>query len=207
MPASLDPRSITGLLLAGGRGSRMGGRDKGLQLYHGRTLAQHILQRLAPQVGPLLVNANRNLPSYAALGAPVCSDADPEYPGPLAGILSGLDLCRTPYLMAVPCDSPLFPADLVARLATALQAAGAEVAIPTTREADGTLQRHPVFCLMKAAVRPGLEDYVVSGRRKLELWARSQRCVEVPFADAQAFANVNTLDDLQALQNAEPPVS
>lgn len=207
MPASLDPRSITGLLLAGGRGSRMGGRDKGLQPFRGQTLAQHALRRLAPQVGPLLVNANRNLPSYSALGVPVCSDADPEYPGPLAGMLSGLDLCRTSYLMVIPCDSPLFPTDLVARLASALVAGNADVAIPVTREADGTLQRHPVFCLMKAAVRPGLEDYVVSGRRKLELWTRSQRCVEVPFADALAFANINTMEDLQALQDAEPPVS
>ncbi|MDI4632399.1 molybdenum cofactor guanylyltransferase MobA [Pelomonas sp. V22] len=207
MPASIDPRSITGLLLAGGRGSRMGGRDKGLQPYRGRTLAQHALQRLAPQVGALLISANRNLSSYAALGAPICSDAEPDYPGPLAGFLSGLDLCRTPYLVTVPCDSPLFPLDLVARLSAALQASGAELAIPITREADGTLRRHPVFCLMKGSVRPGLEDYVVSGRRKLELWARSQRCVEVPFEDAQAFANINTLDDLQALKGAEPPLS
>lgn len=206
MPNSIEPRLITGLLLAGGRGSRMGGRDKGLQLYRGQPLALHALQRLAPQVGPQLVNANRNLPAYAGFGKPVCSDADPDYPGPLAGFLSGLDLCRTPYMVTVPCDSPLFPTDLVARLSAALLAARAEVAIPVTRDASGTLQRHPVFCLMSTSVRPALEDYVVSGRRKLELWARAQRCVEVPFDDARAFVNINTLEELQQLQPPVPPV-
>jgi len=203
MPTSLDPSQVTGLLLAGGRGSRMGGVDKGLLTFRGQTLAQHALQRLAPQVGALLINANRNLQAYAALGPPVCSDAEADFPGPLAGFLSGLDRCRTPYLVTVPCDSPLFPTDLVARLAKGLQEANAEVAMAVTRDHRGQAQRQPVFCLMKVQVLASLEDFVVTGRRKIDAWVSTQRHVEVLFDDEQAFANANTAEDLQALQPPE----
>src|SRR5256885_8784920 len=140
---------ITGLILAGGRGSRMGGVDKGLQNHLGIPLAMHALMRLAPQVGHEMVNANRNLGAYDAFGVPVWPDAVADYPGPLAGFLAGLEHCETPYLVTVPCDTPGFPEDLVARLADALEAHDADIAMAATGGADG-VQVQPVFCLLKA---------------------------------------------------------
>eukprot|EP01136_Pigoraptor_vietnamica_P006063 Opistho-1_new@38552 len=128
----IDRNDITGLVLAGGRGSRMGGVDKGLQKHHGVPLALHAMLRLAPQVGEIMINANRNLAAYESMGVPVWPDSLPDYAGPLAGVLTGLEHCETPYLVTVPCDSPLFPEDLVARLAQALVAEDAEIAIPCT---------------------------------------------------------------------------
>jgi molybdopterin-guanine dinucleotide biosynthesis protein A len=195
----IDPQHITGLVLAGGRGSRMGGVDKGLQQHAGVPLALHALRRLAPQVGPAMINANRNLEAYAAFGVPVWPDAVPDYAGPLAGFLAGLAHCDTPYLVTVPCDSPLFPDDLVQHLATALTEADAEIAMAATHEA-GALQVQPVFCLMKTGLRESLLRFTQSGQRKIDKWTAQHRCVEVPFDDAQAFANANTVDELKQLQ-------
>ena len=195
----IDPQHITGLVLAGGRGSRMGGVDKGLQQHAGVPLALHALRRLAPQVGPAMINANRNLEAYAAFGVPVWPDAVPDYAGPLAGFLAGLAHCDTPYLVTVPCDSPLFPDDLVQRLATALTEADAEIAMAATHEA-GALQVQPVFCLMKTGLSESLLRFTQSGQRKIDKWTAQHRCVEVPFDDAQAFANANTVDELKQLQ-------
>jgi molybdenum cofactor guanylyltransferase len=190
---------ITGLVLAGGRGSRMGGIDKGLQLHDGVPLALHALRRLAPQVGATMINANRNLPAYEAMGAPVWPDALPEYPGPLAGFLAGLEHCATPYLVTVPCDSPLFPADLVARLSTALEAGQADVAMAATRE-EGELRLQPVFCLMRASVQESLLRFTASGRRKIDAWTATLPMATVPFDDVAAFVNANTLAELERLQ-------
>lgn len=195
----IDRSDITGLVLAGGRGSRMGGVDKGLQDHGGVPLALHALQRLVPQVGGSMINANRNLGAYEAFGVPVCADAVADYAGPLAGFLAGLAQCRTPYLMTVPCDSPLFPDDLVARLGAALVAADAEIAMAATVE-DGALQVQPVFCLMRVGVAENLRRFTQGGQRKIDRWTAQHRCVEVPFDDAQAFANANTLDELARLQ-------
>ena len=195
----IDKNDITGLILAGGRGSRMGGVDKGLQNHHGVPLAMHALMRLSPQVGEILINANRNLGAYESMGVPVWPDTLSDYAGPLAGFLTGLERCETPYLVTVPCDSPLFPTDLVARLAQALEAADAEIAMAATLE-DGTLQVQPVFCLMKSEVLESLVRFTQSGQRKIDKWTATLRCVEVPFDDAQAFANANTPDELKALQ-------
>ena len=190
---------ITGLILAGGRGSRMGGVDKGLQNHHGVPLAMHALMRLAPQVGEIMINANRNLGAYESMGVPVWPDALADYAGPLAGFLTGLEHCETPYLVTVPCDSPLFPDDLVARLAQALESHDAEIAMAATRE-DGGLQVQPVFCLMKSALIESLVRFTQGGQRKIDKWTALHRCVEVPFDDAHAFANANTPDELRALQ-------
>jgi len=195
----IDKQDITGLILAGGRGSRMGGVDKGLQNHRGTPLAMHALMRLAPQVGTLMINANRNLGAYESMGVPVWPDSLADYAGPLAGFLTGLEHCETPYLATVPCDSPLFPDDLVARLAQALFEADAEIAMAATREA-GALQVQPVFCLMKAGLIESLVRFTQGGQRKIDKWTAQHRCVEVPFDDAQAFANANTPDELQALQ-------
>ena len=190
---------ITGLILAGGRGSRMGGIDKGLQTHLGMPLAMQALLRLQPQVGALMINANRNLAAYESMGVPVWPDALADYPGPLAGFLAGLERCETPYLVTVPCDTPNFPTDLVERLAAALVAEDAEIAMAATRE-DGQLQVQPVFCLMAATLMESLVAFTQGGQRKIDRWTGQHRCATVVFDDADAFFNANTLDELQRLQ-------
>jgi molybdopterin-guanine dinucleotide biosynthesis protein A len=196
---TIPVHDITGLVLAGGRGSRMGGVDKGLQNHLGMPLALHALLRLSPQVGAAMINANRNLAAYEAMGVAVWPDALPDYPGPLAGLLAGLERCETPWLVTVPCDTPNFPLDLVERLAAAADDAGAEIAMATTRE-DGAMQPQPVFCLVKASLLESLVAFLHSGERKIDRWAGAQRQVQVPFDDADAFFNANTLAELQRLQ-------
>ena len=191
--------AITGLVLAGGRGSRMGGVDKGLQSWDGVPLAQHALRRLQPQVGALMINANRNLQAYAEWGVPVWPDAHPEFPGPLAGMAAGLAHCATPWLVTVPCDTPGFPADLVQRLHEAARREQAEVAMAATREADGTLQPQPVFCLLATGLLGSLEAFLHGGQRKIDRWTVQQRCATVVFERADEFFNVNTLEELARL--------
>ena len=196
---TLRTEDITGLILAGGRGSRMGGVDKGLQNHQGMPLALHALLRLQPQVGALMINANRNLAAYDSMGVPVWPDPLPDYPGPLGGLLAGLEHCETPYLVTVPCDTPHFPHDLVPRLAAALVAADAEIATASTVE-DGQARAQPVFSLLRIDLLESLVAYLHSGERKIASWTRQHRCVEVPFSDAAAFFNANTLAELQQLQ-------
>ena len=199
---AIDPQEITGLVLAGGRGSRMGGVDKGLQNFQGMPLALHAVLRLGPQVGALMVNANRNLAAYESMGVPVWPDATTDFPGPLAGFLVGLERCETTYLATVPCDSPQFPHDLVARLAAALVAEDADLALAVTREADGTLQSHPVFCLMQAGLMESLVAFMAGGQRRIDRWTAQHRCAKVLFdrdGDAAGFFNANTLDELRSL--------
>lgn len=203
LPA-IDPARITGVVLAGGRGARMGGLDKGLQLFDGVPLALHTLRRLQLQVGPTLLNANRHLEQYQAFGVPVCTDAMPDYAGPLAGFITALQQCHTPYLMTVPCDSPLFPPDLVARMTDALARDGSDIAMASAPEPDAVgalrMRSQPVFCLMGANLLPSLTRFVESGGRKIDAWTALHKTVLVPFDDAGAFANANTLAQLQALQ-------
>ncbi len=189
---------ITGLILAGGRGTRMGGADKGLQPFRGEPMAQAVIRRLQPQVGALLINANRHPDDYAKLGAPVCADVIEGYAGPLAGMHAGLCACGTDFLLTVPCDSPLLPADLVDRLASALAQRGADAAVATAGPA-GNARRHPVFLLMKRSLLPQLTAYLDGGGRKVGEWLASLSCAEARFDDEQAFANINTPAELDAL--------
>jgi molybdopterin-guanine dinucleotide biosynthesis protein A len=191
---------ITGLVLAGGRGSRMGGIDKGLQNHQGIPLALHTLLRLGPQVGQAMINANRNLAAYESMGVPVWPDALPDYPGPLAGFLAGLEHCETPWLVTVPCDTPNFPGDLVERLAAAAAGQGADVAMAATREPDGTLQLQPVFSLLSSGLLESLVAATQAGERKIDRWTAGHRMATVVFDDADAFFNANTLAELQSLQ-------
>jgi molybdenum cofactor guanylyltransferase len=190
---------ITGLVLAGGRGSRMGGVDKGLQNHRGMPLAMHALLRLQPQVGHAMINANRNLGAYESMGVPVWPDATSEYPGPLAGVLSGLERCETPYLVTVPCDTPNFPLDLVERLATALERDDAQIAMAATRE-RGELMNQPVFCLLQSMLMESLAQFMQAGERKIDRWTAQHRCTIVEFDDPTAFFNANTAQELQSLQ-------
>ena len=198
---------ITGLILAGGRGSRMGGSDKGLQNFHGLPLALQTLMRLQLQSLPLqevLINANRNLAAYESLGVPVWPDSIDGFAGPLAGFQTGLERCETPLMLTVPCDTPLFPLDLVERLYEAMDAQDADLAMAAAPEADGTVRPQPVFCLLKTDLLESLVKFTQGGGRKIDAWTAQHRCAIVPFDllgdSAQAFANANTLAELQQLE-------
>lgn len=196
---SIAREDITGLVLAGGRGSRMGGVDKGLQNHRGMPLALHALLRLQPQVGAAMISANRNLSAYESMGVPVWPDPIEGYAGPLAGLLAGLEHAETPWLVTVPCDTPDFPADFVVRLAEAAAAEGADIAMVATLE-DGELRRQPVFCLLRTELIESLVAFLHAGERKFDKWTARHRTVEVPFDDTAAFFNANTLQELQQLQ-------
>jgi molybdenum cofactor guanylyltransferase len=204
----IAPSAVTGIVLAGGRGTRMGGADKGLELFNGVPLALHALHRLAPQVGPLLLNANRNTAAYTALGAPlnapVVPDSEPaDHAGPLAGFITGLAHCTTPYLLTVPCDTPLFPLDLAERLAASLADGRNELAVACASDERGELRMQPVFCLMRANVLASLQDFTRNGGRKVGAWMAQHATARVAFEraiDAGVFANANTLDELHSLQ-------
>ncbi|CAN7687543.1 molybdopterin molybdotransferase MoeA [Duganella sp. LjRoot269] len=202
---------VTGLILAGGRGTRMGRVDKGLQPFRGATLVAHVLQRLAPQVSIVAINANRNLPQYqaAAGDAPVLPDFIDGFEGPLAGLQVGLQYCPTELLLTAPCDSPFLPADLAERLYAAMQAENADLAVAVTMEkedgaAEPYRQLHPVFSLMKASLLPQLDAYLDTGARRMESWYKSLRVAEVLFDDADAFRNINTLTELQQHEREQP---
>ena len=190
--------NVTGLVLAGGLGTRMGGVDKGLQLWHGRPLVAHVLERLAPQVGPMLINANRNGDAYAAWEHPVVADVLADHPGPLAGFLTGLQACTTEWLVTAPCDSPLLPLELVDQLMAGAARCGAALAMAQTR---GKYQ--PVFCLMRASLASSLQQYLGEGGRKIDRWTLSQGAAVVDFNDPGAFANANTMDDLHSLNDSQ----
>jgi molybdopterin-guanine dinucleotide biosynthesis protein A len=182
---------MTGIVLAGGLGRRMGGVDKGLQLLHGKPMVAHVLARLTPQVGKVIINANQSVDRYAAFGHPVVGDEVSGFAGPLAGLHAGLKVARTPLVVTVPCDSPFLPADLVARLEKGL----GENAIAVAKTGA---QAHPVFALVRASVLDNLEQYLRGGGRKIDAWYGALPFVEVPFDDeADAFRNINTLEELK----------
>jgi molybdenum cofactor guanylyltransferase len=205
----IQTAEITALVLAGGRGSRMGGVDKGLQNFNGTPLALHTVMRLQMQegdlIGELMINANRNLAAYEAFGAPVWPDTLTDYAGPLAGFLTGLERCETPYLLTVPCDTPLFPLDLARRLAQPFEDPNTLISMAAAREADGQMRSQPVFCLMRVDLLESLMRFTQAGGRKIDQWTSEHHAVQVPFDQPgdhpQAFANTNTLAELHALEN------
>lgn len=212
MTDTISPEDITGLVLAGGRGQRMGGIDKGLQNFNGIPLALHTLMRLQPQVGHLMINANRNLSAYEAFGVPVWPDALADFAGPLAGFMAGLEQCETPYLLTVPCDTPLFATDLASRLAAGLCQQGADIAMAaapeTGRDDISSLRTQPVFCLMRIDLLESLVRFTHGGGRKIDAWTAQHPTAVVAFDqpgdDPQAFFNANTLAELHALEAQQP---
>ena len=198
----MDTSRITGLILAGGRGTRMGTVDKGLQVFRGAPMALHALMRLAPQVGHVMINANQNIAPYEGFGVPVWQDEITGFAGPLAGLHTGLVHCETDFLVTVPCDSPFVPTDLVARLAAGLEKEDADLAVAVTGEGE-TRQPHPVFCLAKASLLPHLTLYLQEGGRKFDKWYASLKTAEVHFDDEDAFRNINTLDELRKYEKYE----
>ena len=201
--------AITAVILAGGRGSRMGGVDKGLQNFNGVPLALHTLMRLSPQIGDVMINANRNLAAYESFGVPVWPDVTSigDYSGPLAGFMTGLERCETPYLLTIPCDTPLFPHDLVARMADAFEANDADFAVASAPEEDGQTKAQPVFCLMGIHMLESLMAFTQSGGRKIDAWTAQHKVVHVAFNlpgdDAYAFVNANTLAELHKLESRQ----
>jgi len=188
--------NITGVVLAGGLGRRMGGVDKGLVDFMGKPLIVHVLERLSPQVDEILINANRELECYAALSYPVIQDDIAGFAGPLAGLHKGMSMAKHPFVLTVPCDSPLLPLDLAQRLMQGLIKNDADLAVAKT----GT-QAHPVFCLCKKTLLKNLEAYLQSGGRKIDTWYSALKVIEVPFDhDPQAFANINTVEELSSLE-------
>jgi molybdopterin-guanine dinucleotide biosynthesis protein A len=195
---SVQIPQITGLILAGGLGTRMGNIDKGLQPFRNAPMVTHVMQRLAPQVASIMINANQNIPTYRQFGAQVYSDHTPDYAGPLAGMQTGLMHCATEYLVTVPCDAPFLPHDLVTRLHIALQLQHADLAIPVTGDNH---DKQPVFCLLKRSVLPQLSTYLKNGGRTVREWTASLQCAEVYFHEEAAFRNINTLDDLRKYEH------
>jgi len=187
---------VSGVVLAGGQGSRMGGVDKGLQTFRGEPMVAHVIRRLAPQVEELIINANRNPGDYARFGHRVIADEIPGFAGPLAGFERGLAHARGELVATVPCDSPFLPADLVARLRRELESADAQLAVARTGD-----QEHPVFCLMRRDVLASLQRFLGSGQRKIDRWYGELRVARVAFDDeADAFMNTNTRDELSRLE-------
>jgi len=185
-----NEHGVTGVVLAGGQGRRMGGVDKGLLLLRGRPMVAAVLDRLAPQVDEILINANQNLAEYGRFGPRVVPDAVGGFAGPLAGLHAGLCAARHPLVLTVPCDSPFLPADLLSRLRDAL--ADRDLAVAKTGD-----QPHPVFALVRASVRGNLEAFLAGGGRKIDAWYAALKVVEVPFDDeAEAFRNINTREEL-----------
>ncbi|HLS85698.1 MAG TPA: molybdenum cofactor guanylyltransferase MobA [Burkholderiales bacterium] len=183
---------MTGIVLAGGQGRRMGGVDKGLQPLRGRPMVEWVLERLAPQVDEVVVNANQNAGRYAAYGHRVIGDEVSGFAGPLAGLHAGMKIASHPLVLTVPCDSPFLPLDLAARLKDAL---GGRHDIAVAKTGDRT---HPVFALARRSLLPGLESFLQGGGRKIDAWYAPLRFVEVSFDDeADAFRNINTLEELK----------
>jgi molybdenum cofactor guanylyltransferase len=198
----ISPAQITGLILAGGRAQRMGGIDKGLIPFLGKPLIESAIKRLGNQVGPILINANRNITKYATYGHPVIVDETPDFSGPLAGFSAGLKACTSPYLLTAPCDSPLLPADLGIKLATEMTRGDFQLVYASTKEINDKIWAQPVFCLMRADLKEPLETFIKKGDLKIDRWFKELHSSTVVFDDAQAFANVNTPEELKHLEEA-----
>ena len=196
----ISPEQITGLILAGGRAQRMGGIDKGLIPFRNAPLIESTITRLKSQVGPILINANRNITKYAVYGYPVIMDETPDFSGPLAGFSAGLKACKTQYLLSSPCDSPLLPLDLAASLANEMAQGDYQLVYASSKEADGKVWAQPVFCLMRANLQDSLEAFLQKGDLKIDRWFKELRCNTVVFDNIQAFTNVNTPEELKALE-------
>lgn len=191
---------ITGIVLAGGLGRRMGGVDKGLRQLRGRPMVAWVLERFAPQVQEIIINANQNADHYASFGHRVAPDRIGGFAGPLAGLHCGLGMATHPLVATVPCDSPFLPLDLVSRLKQALIADDAQLCVARTGE-----QAQPVFCLCRRDVLSHLTKFLESGGRKIDLWYSTLSVVEVGFDDQrEAFSNINTPQELSALDRSGP---
>jgi molybdopterin-guanine dinucleotide biosynthesis protein A len=193
-------KDITGLILAGGQAQRMGGIDKGLIPFHEKPLIESAIAKLKPQVQTIVINANRNITKYAGYGYPVIMDETPDFSGPLAGFSAGLKACKTPYLLTVPCDSPLLPNNLAQNLSDEMERGDFQLVYASSKEADGKVWAQPVFCLMRANLQDSLASFLLKGDLKIDRWFKELRSGTVIFDDPQVFANVNTPEELKSLE-------
>jgi molybdenum cofactor guanylyltransferase len=197
---------ITGVVLAGGQGSRMGGVDKGVQPLNGEPLALHVLRRLTPQTGAMLISANRSIEIYAQFGMPfqarVIIDTFADFPGPLAGIAAALHAAHTRFVLTAPCDAPFVDTHLAERLSEALSAEQADIAFASVQDAAGERRQHPVFALLRTTLADDLDTFIRAGERKVRAWYARHKAVEVSFADERAFYNVNDLQQLADLERS-----
>jgi len=195
----MTEQPITGVILAGGQGRRMGTVDKGLQPFRGRTLIEQVIERLQPQVTEILINANQNTQRYATFGYRVIADLVPDYAGPLAGLHSALAAAEHELVLTAPCDSPFVPADLAERMWTALNDGSADAAVAWTGN-----QPHPVFCMARRALLPHLTQFLDAGGRKIDAWYADLDVARVAFDDQpDAFANFNTLEELRSAEQGK----
>lgn len=214
--AQILAKDVCAVVLTGGMGSRMGGVDKGLQSLRGKALTHHAIDRLIHQTagapGLIAINANRNVPIYEAWGFSVWQDAIEGFAGPLAGFATALAHCadtEIPYLLTVPCDSPVFPLDLLERLSHALISNNADIAVAsapeTNKHGEKQLRTQPVFCIMRTTLASSLNQFLSQGGRKVDAWTSQHHTIDVafnlPHDDPQAFFNANTLAQLQSLEN------
>ena len=195
--SAITRKEITGIILAGGLGSRMGRVNKGLQLLHGEPMVMHILRTLSPQVASVMINANHDLKVYEQFNQTIHSDIFSDYVGPLAGIHVGLKNCSTQYLLSVPCDAPFLPIDLATKLAISLEDEKADIAIAFTKE-NNRIQHHPVFCLMKSTLCSHLEKFIQQGGRKVTEWQSTLKMANTYFEETEKFQNINHLEELKS---------
>ena len=200
----IPTKDITGLILAGGRAQRMGGIDKGLIPFRDKPLIESAITKLKPQVQTIVINANRNITKYAGYGYPVIMDETPDFSGPLAGFSAGLKACKTPYLLTVPCDSPLLPNNLAQNLSDEMERGDFQLVYASSKEADGKVWAQPVFCLMRANLKDSLASFLLKGDLKIDRWFKELRSSTVIFDDPQVFANVNTPEELKSLEEISP---
>ncbi|MEQ6341107.1 MAG: molybdenum cofactor guanylyltransferase [Gammaproteobacteria bacterium] len=194
---ALSPSKITGVILAGGQARRMGGIDKGLVELRGKPLVAHVIAALEPQVGNIIISANRDLDRYAGFGYAVVADTLPDHPGPLAGILSAMLAATTEYILTVPCDTPLLPPDLMLRLSSTLTREHAEVCA-----AHDGMRIQPLLTLLRRELAASILDYLNKGDNKVELWLQRQKLTLADFSDeTDAFYNINTREELVAIEN------
>lgn len=186
---------VSGLILAGGKATRMQGANKALMPFLGRAMISHVIERLLPQVDEIFINANQHIADYQAFQLPVLSDVFGKFPGPLAGLHTGLKASQHEWVLCVPCDSPLLPKNLAERLMQAAIKENADIAIAKT-----DVQNHPVFCLCKKSLAADLANYLHQGGRKVREWQQTHRCIEVHFDGESAFSNINTFEDLAQLE-------
>ena len=186
--------NITALVLAGGKGSRLEGQDKGLVPVNNRPLVTYVMDRVAPQVGQLIISANRNLPTYAILGYETVSDSfqPGEYAGPLAGILAGLEACKTGLILTIPCDTPNLPSDLAERMLALMQ----EKQVDMVTVHDGE-RLQPIIMLMKTSIKEGLGQWLAEGNRAVRAWLETQNRAVLQDSNPEAYINLNTEADFQ----------
>jgi molybdenum cofactor guanylyltransferase len=193
----ITTKDITGVILAGGKGRRMGGLDKGLVEYQQKPLVVHVIERLEPQVGSLLINANRNADKYQSYGFPVIADQLADYQGPLAGFSAAMIAAKTDYVLTVPCDGPLLPTDLVSRLVKAMDRQNAEISVAH----DGQ-RLQSVYALIKRDLLPSLQTCIQTGQRRVDAWYASQAIALSDFSDTpESFLNINFPEDSDEIQN------